>query len=97
MKAGFPPNNPKRDLNGFRLNLPEGEPGWSFVNSHCSQKATCDAAPNVRELKASNPPCSSFREIFDELRVCEEKGAAKIKGYGNCKDLILDAGYWRNV
>jgi len=94
--SGFPPGKPTHNLNGFRVNLPVNG-SMTLINKHCSQKAECYPAPNLLRLKASNPPCSSFKEIFDEFRECEEKRKAKIRGWGRCTSLFLDNGFWRNV
>jgi len=98
-KTGFPPENPTHDLNGFRINLVRDTDadGFSKMNKHCSQKMTCEVAPHLLELKASDPPCSAFEDIFDYLRECEEKRKLRIRNWKNCKDTILDSGFWRNV
>merc|ERR1719397_411454 len=98
-KTGFPPENPTHDLNGFRINIMRqvDADGFVKVNKHCSHKSSCEIAPHLLELKASDPPCSAFEDIFDSLRECEEKRKMRIRNWKNCKDTILDSGFWRNV
>lgn len=98
-KAGFPPDRPVFDLNGFRIKWAEDKEknGWKEVNKYCSQKVTCKAAPHLLHLEGSNPPCSAFKEIFDLLRECDEKKVEKVHNWKNCHDLMLDHGFWRSV
>jgi len=89
---GWPLDDPKYDLNGFRLPVSENlENGMLIVHKYCSRKADCYISPSVMDLPQYGVRCSEFKEIFHELRHCEILSVKKVKSK-KCTDMLLDEG-----
>jgi len=98
INSGWPMDDPKYDLNGFRLSdLGNADTmGWAKINTHCKQNAQCMVPERVMHLEKSKFSCKYFTKIFERIRTCQKNNAEKVVD-ASCDRILLDAGFWRNV